>query len=199
MIYGIVDVYKDYIVIRGMVFKDTNDTTYTNLYLPVAQYKLDTTLIEIAAKEPEEPSVPDIPTDEGYVRKEHFDLNTAKANGNLDLITDLDDNYVQIEFNQNNQSYWLRSPSWTDTATACTIRVEDMVVTDASGNVIDLPPYVGFYNRNYSQKVDQYRIVDNEEVVITESGSNKRAQLGSSSSYSGGQIFIKIKFKLIYA
>lgn len=198
MIYGIVDVYKDYIVIRGMVFKDTNDTTYTNLYLPVAQYKLDTTLIEIAAKEPEEPSVPDIPTDEGYVRKEHFDLNTAKANGNLDLITDLDNNYVQIEFNNKNQSYWLRSPSWTNTATACTIRVEDMVVTDASGNVIDLPPYVGFYNRNYSQKVDQYRIFDNEEVIITESGSNKRAQFGSSSSYTGGQIFIKIKFKLIY-
>lgn len=73
-----------------------------------------------------------------------------------------------------------------------------MVVTDASGNVIDLPPYVGFYNRNYSQKVDQYRIVDNEEVIITESGSNKRAQFGSSSSYQGGQIFIKIKFKLIY-
>lgn len=196
---GIVDVYEDYIVIRGMVFKDTNDTTYTNLYLPVAQYKLDTTIIEIAAKPEEEPSVPDIPTGEGYVRKEHFDLNTAKANGNLDLITDLDDNYVQIEFNKNNQSYWLRSPSWINTATTCTIRVEDMVVTDASGNVIDLPPYVGFYNRNYSQKVDQYRIVDNEEVVITESGSNKRAQFGSSSSYSSGQIFIKIKFKLIYA
>ena len=93
---GIIDVYEDYIVIRGMVFKDTNDTTYTNLYLPVAQYKLDTTIIKIAAKEeePEEPSIPDIPTGEGYVRKEHFDLNTAKANGNLDLITDLDDNYV---------------------------------------------------------------------------------------------------------
>lgn len=77
-------------------------------------------------------------------------MNTAKANGNLDLITDLDDNYVQIEFNNKNQSYWLRSPSWINTATAYTIRVEDMVVTDASGNVIDLPPYVGFYNRNYS-------------------------------------------------
>lgn len=193
---GIVDVYEDYIVIRGMVFKDTD--TYTNLYLPVAQYKLDTTIIEIAAKEPEEPSVPDIPSGEGYVRKEHFDLNTAKANGSLDYITDLEDNYVQIEFNNKNQSYWLRSPSWSNAATACTIDIEDMVVTDASGNVIDLPSYVGFYNRNYSQKVDQYRIVDNEEVIITESGSNKRAQFGSSSSYTGGQIFIKIKFKLLY-
>lgn len=112
------------------------------------------------------------------------------------LITDLENNYVQIEFNNNNQSYWLRSPSWINTATTCTIDVEDMTVTDESGNVIDLPPYVGFYNRTYSQKVDQYRIVDDEELVITESGSNKRPQFGSSSSYQGGKIFIRMKFKL---
>lgn len=191
---GIVDVYEDYIVIRGMVFKDTD--TYTNLYLPVAQYKLDTTIIEIPAKEtPEEPSVPD---GEGYVRKEHFDLNTAKANGSLDYITDLYDNYVQIEFNTNNQSYWLRSPSWSNTATTCTLDIEDMIITDASGNVITLPNYVGFYNKTFSQKVDQYRLVDGEQLILTESGSNNRAQLGASSSYTSGTIFIKIKFKLRY-
>jgi hypothetical protein len=187
-------VYEDSIVIRGMAFKDTNDTTYTNLYLPVAQYKLDTTLIEIPAKEtPDEPSTPAV---EGYVRKEHFDLNTAKANGSLDYITDLDNDYVQIEFNNNNQSYWLKSPSWSNTATNCTLDIEDMVVTDSSGNVITLPNYVGFYNRTFSQKVDQYRIVDGEQLILTESGSNNRPQLGSSSSYTSGTIFIKIKFKL---
>ena len=192
---GIVDVYENCIVVRGMVFKDTNDTEYTNLYSPIAQYKLDTTIVEIEPKE--EPVNPDI-LSAGYVRKEHFDLNTAKSNGNLDLITDLEDNYVQIEFNNNNQSYWLRSPSWTDTSTSCNIYLEDLIVTDVNGTVIDLPPYVGFYNRNYSQKVDQYRIVNNEEIIITESGSNKRAQFGSSSSYTGGQIFIKMKFKLLF-
>lgn len=195
---GIVDVYDNYIVIRGMVFKDAEDETHVNLYSPIAQYKLDTTLVNIPSKEGnEEPENPDV-LGEGYVRKEHFDLNTAKANGDLNLITDLEDNYVQIEFNNKNQSYWLRSPSWVDTASSCTIRLEDLIVTDANGNVIDLPSYVGFYNRTYSQKVDQYRIVDNEELVITESGSNKRAQFGSSSSYTGGQIFIKMKFKLTY-
>lgn len=192
---AIVDVYDDYIVVRGIVFKDEGDEDYTNKYLPIAQYKLDTQLVTISAIEPEEPSEPDV-EEGGYVRKEHFDLNTAKANGDLALITDLEDNYVQIEFNNKNQSYWLRSPSWINTATTCTIDIEDMTVTDESGNVIDLPPYVGFYNRTYSQKVDQYRIVDDEELVITESGSNKRPQFGSSSSYQGGKIFIKIKFKL---
>lgn len=195
---GIVDVYDNYIVIRGMVFKDAEDETHVNLYTPIAQYKLDTTLINIPSKEaPEEPENPDTLGEE-YVRKEHFDLNTAKANGDLNLITDLEDNYVQIEFNNSNQSYWLRSPSWINTASSCTIHLEDLIVTDANGNVINLPPYVGFYNRTYSQKVDQYRIVDNEELVITESGSNKRPQFGSSSSYTGGQIFIKMKFKLIF-
>jgi hypothetical protein len=192
---GIVDVYNDYIDIRGIVFKDANDDNYTNLYTPIAQYRLNTNIINIPPKEGTQN--PDV-IEEGYVKKEHFDLNTSKANGDLNLITDMGDDYIQIEFNNNNQSYWLRSPSWSDTATSCVIQLDDLIVTDANGNIIDLPSYVGFYNRTYSQKVDQYRIFDNEEIIITESGSNKRAQFGSSSSYQGGQIFIKMKLKLKY-
>jgi hypothetical protein len=194
---GIVDVYDNYIDIRGIAFKDTNDNTYTNHYLPIAQYRLDTTLLNIPAKEIEEPENPDI-VNEGYIRKEHFDLNTAKANGDLNLITDLEDDYVQIIFNSNNQSYWLRSPSWNEEVTSCIIQIEDLIVTDTNGDIIELPPYIGFYNRTYSQKIDQYRLNDNEEIIITESGSNKRAQFGSSSSYVYGTCIIKIKFKLKY-
>jgi hypothetical protein len=125
-------------------------------------------------------------------------LNTAKANGDLSLIKDLDDDYVQIKFTKNNQSYWIRSESWSTNATSCTIELEDLIVEDIDGNIITKPDYVGFYNRNFSQKVDQYRIVDNEEIVINESGSNKRAQFGSSSSYNYGTCVIKMKFKLKY-
>ena len=198
---GIVDVYDDYIVLRGVVFKKESDTTYTNKYEPIAQYKLDTTLITIPSLETEEPETPVEPdnSSEGYVRAEHFDLNTAKANGDLALIENLPDDYVQITFTTNNQSYWVRSESWSASATSCLIRVEDLIVEDENGNVITKPDYVGFYNRNYPQKVDQYRIVDNEEVIITESGSNNRAQFGSSSSYNAGTIKIKIKFKLKYS
>jgi hypothetical protein len=78
------------------------------------------------------------------------------------------------------------------------IELEDLIVEDGNGNVITKPDYVGFYNRNFSQKVDQYRIVDNEAIIITESGSNKRAQFGSSSSYTYGTCVIKMKFKLKY-
>jgi hypothetical protein len=194
---GIIDVYNDYIVLRGVVFKKEGDAEYTNKYEPIAQYKLDTTLITIPALEPETPVDPDAPI-ENYVRAEHFDLNTAKANGDLDLIMDLPDDYVQITFNNKNQSYWVRSDSWSADATSCTIELEDLIVEDANGNVITKPDYVGFYDRTYSQKVDQYRIADNEAIVITESGSNKRAQFGSSSSYNYGTCVIKMKFKLKY-
>lgn len=194
---GIIDVYNDYIVLRGVVFKKEGDVEYTNKYEPIAQYKLDTTLITIPALEPDEPDVPSDPN-EAYVRAEHFDLNTAKANGDLALITDLPNDYVQITFNVNNQSYWVRSDSWSTDATSCTIELEDLIVEDANGNVITKPDYVGFYDRTYSQKVDQYRIADNEAIVITESGSNKRAQFGSSSSYNYGTCVIKMKFKLKY-
>ena len=78
------------------------------------------------------------------------------------------------------------------------IELEDLIIEDGNGNVITKPDYVGFYNRNFSQKVDQYRIVDNEAIIITESGSNKRAQFGSSSSYVYGTCIIKMKFKLKY-
>ena len=44
----------------------------------------------------------------------------------------------------------------------------------------------------------KYRIADDEAIVITESGSNKRAQFGSSSSYTYGTCVIKMKFKLKY-
>lgn len=65
-----------------------------------------------------------------------------------------------------------------------------------NGEIGKKPRPEGFYNRTYSQKVDQYRIVDDEELVITENGSNKRPQFDSSSSYQGGKIFIRMKFKL---
>ena len=146
---------------------------------------------------PETPVDPDAPV-ENYVRAEHFDLNTAKANGDLALITDLPGNYVQITFTKNNQSYWVRSDSWSNDATSCIIELDDLIVEDTNGNVITKPDYVGFYNRNHSQKVDQYRIADDEAIVITESGSNKRAQFGSSSAYNYGTCVIKMKFKLKY-
>ena len=195
---GIVDVYSDYIVLRGIVFKKESDSEYTNKYEPIAQYKLDTTLIDVPALETEEPVDPDAPV-ENYVRAEHFDLNTAKDNGDLALITDLPNDYVQITFNNKNQSYWVCSDSWSTGATSCMIELEDLIVEDVNGNVITKPDYVGFYNRNHSQKVDQYRIVDNEEIVITESGSNKMAQFGSSSSYTYGTCVIKMKLKLKYS
>ena len=195
---GIIDVYNDYIILRGIVFKKESDSEYTNKYEPIAQYKLDTTLITIPPLEPETPVEPDN-SSEGYVRAEHFDINTAKANGDLTLIENLPDDYVQITFTKNNQSYWVRSESWSTSATSCLIRVEDLIVEDGNGNVITKPDYVGFYNRNFSQKVDQYRIVDNEEAIITESGSNKRAQFGSSSAYTYGTCVIKMKLKLKYS
>lgn len=39
---GVCDVYEDYVVIRGVVFKDADDTDYVHRYIPVAQYLLKT-------------------------------------------------------------------------------------------------------------------------------------------------------------
>lgn len=39
---GVCDVYEDCVVIRGIVFKDAEDTDYVHRYLPIAQYLLKT-------------------------------------------------------------------------------------------------------------------------------------------------------------
>ena len=44
---AIVDVYKDYIDIRGVTFKDYGDDDYVTRYLPIANYRLDTTVIDV--------------------------------------------------------------------------------------------------------------------------------------------------------
>ena len=44
---AIVDVYKDYIDIRGVTFKDYGDDDYVTRYLPIANYRLDTTVVDV--------------------------------------------------------------------------------------------------------------------------------------------------------
>lgn len=38
---AVIDVYKDYVDVRAMVFKDTGDSTWTNNYIPIGQYRLN--------------------------------------------------------------------------------------------------------------------------------------------------------------
>ena len=59
--------------------------------------------------------------------------------------------------------------------------------------------YNSFINENvapYSANSIGVFNSNGEQLILTESGSNNRPQLGSSSSYTSGTIFIKIKFKL---
>ena len=44
---AIVDVYQDYIDIRGVTFKDYDDDDYVTRYLPIATYRLDTTIVDL--------------------------------------------------------------------------------------------------------------------------------------------------------
>ena len=44
---AIVDVYENYIDIRGVTFKDYDDEDYVTRYLPIATYRLDTTIIDL--------------------------------------------------------------------------------------------------------------------------------------------------------
>ena len=79
---AIVDVYENYIDIRGMDLKNEK-------YLPIAQYRLDTTLVEIPAKEVTETST------------WHYDTVINKNDGSISTST----KYCASDFIEVNEGY----------------------------------------------------------------------------------------------
>lgn len=53
---AIVDVYNNYIILKGISFKDKSDTNYNTKYIPLAYYKIDTDLIELNVTESTKPN-----------------------------------------------------------------------------------------------------------------------------------------------
>lgn len=92
---AIVDVYDTYIDIRGIDFKN-------NKYLPIATYRLDTTLIEIAEKEDYE---------DLYLHASNFVF--YKGTGEMS-ITDVEDmpNYIDCVFTAPSQGWYMTNSTF---------------------------------------------------------------------------------------
>ena len=93
---AIVDVYEDYIDIRGVNFKN-------NKYLPIANYRLDTTLYEVAEKE-------------DYIDTylHASDFVWYKGSGNMS-VTDVEDmdNYYDVIFTAPSQGFYMTNSTFT--------------------------------------------------------------------------------------
>lgn len=118
---GVVDVYEDCVVVRGidMTNSTSGDYTYTVKYLPIAQYKLPVTIdgVNNAINNSTSPEVPDTPEQKNLLTTSWIQgYGVSSSTGNLEskafaTVTDY------IEVNSNNTYYLTANNIRTSTNT----------------------------------------------------------------------------------
>lgn len=137
---AVVDVYENYVDIRGIVFKGEGDSDYVDKYLPVATYRLDTTLLNISS----DPSTDTVIylTDENFARNEYDYTNNGIAYDTSESecpIVEWDDatETLSITFDNHSQKLICHTDDMTATTTAEEIQIScDSVDYYINGNKI---------------------------------------------------------------
>ena len=185
---AVVDVYENYIDIRGIDLKN-------NKYLPSASYRLNTAIVE---------SIPEFLEFQGvsypnmnnvrYIRVSDIQPNHKKPGSELIEISEDDNNYITIKF--------------FDISTGLFIKNNDEYFEDVTNVklIVDYAEisYDGiYYSQNYPEKLGFYKkgggyVLESCEDTL-DLNSSGNIQLNVSSSYSGDlPVYIRLKIKLGY-
>ena len=176
---AIVDVYDNYIILKGISFKDKSDTNYNTKYIPLAYYKIDTDLIELNVTESTKPN----PFTTNYIKSSDCTINTSKNSG---CTVTQEGDYVVFNFNRSSQGFYIK-PNKYATDLTCNVIIEDFIYETPTNWNSSMKSKLGFYNGA------EYVYTDNSTVRTYEMG----IQFNLLSSYSGElPVKIKIKFKL---
>ena len=179
---AIVDVYDNYIILKGISFKDKSDTNYKTKYIPVAYYKIDTDIIQINVTESTKPIIPD-PYISDYIKASDCTINTSKNSG---CTVEQEGDYVVFNFNKKSQGFYIKPENYTTDLT-CSVIIEDFIYDTPSTWNSSMKSKVGFYNGSGYEYT-------NGSTIRTE---DKGVQFNVSSSYPGDlPIKVKVKFKL---
>ena len=112
---AVVDVYENYIDIRGIDLKN-------NLYLPIATYRLDTTIVSIGSTDGDKEDVEINPSRSGTFEKNTF--TTSKNNDEYPAISyNANTDTYQITFSEGGQKLIFTHPLLNDTVTADDISI----------------------------------------------------------------------------
>lgn len=179
---AIVDIYENYIIVRGISFKSKTDSNYNTKYLPIAQYKLDTNIIKLNVTESTKPvEVEPFITD--YITSNDCTINTSKYSG---CTVTQENDYVVFNFTRASQGFYIKPNNYTTDMT-CSLIIDDITYQSPIDWTTNMKSKVGFYNGSgYEYTTDA--IVRTDENGI---------QFNLSSSYPGDlPVIIKIKFKL---
>ena len=155
---AVVEVYNDCIEILGVDLR-------SGKYLPIATYRLDTSLQNIAEKSSH------------YLSAKDFMENPSKTGC---VVTDVEDmpNYVEVTFTAKGQGFYVANDTYFAEATAVKIVVED-VQAFSNGEPIDVPENVGFYGNS------TYYLTDTYSAGVTHNSNYWGVQFQTSKSKYG--------------
>lgn len=193
---AIVDVYDEYIDIRGMDLKNGK-------YLPIAQYRLDTTKI--------------LMTD--YIKATDFTINDSKSD-TTNEVTQLDDDYVLVKFTDVSQGYYIQGDTFSQAATYATLYSieykfysDEACTTEVTMSTTDNNLYIGFTkyvdetssefdNMSYEYTFDPGSLL---VKVRTDETEKRGVEFGISSRYndyttptvsSSSPLYVKMKLQM---
>lgn len=179
---AIVDVYDNYIILKGISFKDKSDIDYNTKYIPLAYYKLDTNLIQLNVTESTKNITPE-PFTTDYIKSNDCKINTSKNSG---CTVTQEGDYVVFNFNRSSQGFYIKPDRYT-TDLSCNVIVEDFIYESPTTWDSSMKSKVGFYNGS------GYEYTSNSTVRTYDEG----IQFNISSSYTGElPVKVKVKFKL---
>lgn len=188
---AVINVYENHIDIIGVDF-------ITGKYLPIATYRLDTTLQEVEEKE-------EIELDETCITASGFVWNPEKGSMTTDAgeasVTDVPDmpGYVDVIFTGKSQGYYMTNSTFTP-GVASPDQTVDIVVEDlqcwtgwgtSNETEVSTIAKVGFYSGSYHLTSTG----DCTVYVKTEAGKEGQGVQFQTSSSCAGPYPIKIRMK----
>ena len=128
---AIVEVYENHIDMLGV-------DLLTGKYFPIATYRLNTSLQPVAPRT--------TARQEHYLKASNFVVNTSRPGA---TVTDIEGmpNYVEVNFTDKNQGFYISNSTYTSNSSKVVIIVED-IKAYSNGVLVDVPANAGFYLEN---------------------------------------------------
>ena len=100
-------------------------------------------------EQPEGGNTGETPQETHYIKASDFEVNTNNKETGAS-VKDVEGmpNYIEVTFTKKNQGFYVTNSTFTANSSWVEIIFEDVEAT-CNGEVIDVPPYVGFYSGSY--------------------------------------------------
>ena len=191
---AVVDVYENYVDIRGIVFKGEGDSDYVDKYLPIATYRLDTSLINISAdNNGNENLIPD-----GAIRLTSDKFYLSGSNEGSPTVED-DGDYLVFNFDAIRNRFLFTTSEFTSSVTKVTLYHSGYELSSELDSTA--LSKIGFnngslYGTAYTLESGQQLYYSLDDTGSANNGVYK-IECNVSSSYSG-QLPITVRIKNPY-